>query len=127
MMPRAGSMKEMGEPAYLEKVKKGPVIFMTVRPNEMNFMGKQLGLWFVYCLVVSVFTAYVTGRALGQGAEYMAVFRIAGTVAFASYVLALWQGWIWWGKSLRYMLTSSADGLIYALLTAGAFGWLWPR
>jgi hypothetical protein len=27
-----------------------------------------------------------------------------------------------WGTTLRY----TVDGLVYALLTAGIFGWLWP-
>jgi len=28
-----------------------------------------------------------------------------------------------WGTTLK----SVFDGLVYALFTAGAFGWLWPR
>jgi hypothetical protein len=54
------------------------------------------------------------------------VFRLTSTVAFAGYALALWQGWIWYSRSIRYTLLSTLDGLIYALLTGGVFGWLWP-
>ena len=35
--------------------------------------------------------------------------------------------WIWYRRSLLTTIKSSVDGLIYALLTAGTFGWLWPR
>jgi hypothetical protein len=77
--------------------------------------------------VVGFFAAYVTGRALGPGAHYLEVFRYAGTVAFAGYSLALLQNSIWWNKSWSATLKSVFDGLIYALLTAGTMGWLWPK
>jgi hypothetical protein len=54
------------------------------------------------------------------------VFRFAGTVAFAGYSLALWPQTIWYRRAWTTSLVDG-DGLIYALLTAGAFGWLWPR
>ncbi len=125
-MPYARGTKEMQSPEYLEKQDKGPRIVMTVMPNGSSFMGASLAQWFVYSLVVGVFAAYVAGRALGPGAEYMEVFRFTGTTAFAGYALALLQGSIWWKKSWASTLKSVFDGLIYALLTAGAFGWLWP-
>jgi hypothetical protein len=78
-------------------------------------------------LVVNVFAAYVTGRALGPGAEYLEVFRFVGATTFAGYALALWQNSIWYSKAWGTTLRSTVDGLVYALLSAGVFGWLWPR
>ena len=127
MMPKPASMKDMGTPEFLEKHKKGPVVIMTVLPSGSVGMGKQLGLWFVYSLVVSLFAAYLTGRTHGMGTSYLEIFRTAGTVTFAAYALANWQAWIWYGKSTRTTLIQTMDALIYALLTAGAFGWLWPK
>ncbi|MCH7490780.1 MAG: hypothetical protein IID05_08795, partial [Gemmatimonadetes bacterium] len=49
-----------------------------------------------------------------------------GTVAFAGYGLALLQGSIWFGRKWGATLRSVFDGLVYALVTAGMFGWLWP-
>lgn len=126
-MPRADSMKEMGEPAFIEKMKKGPVLMMTVLPNQPMNMGKSLGLWFMYSLAISAFAAYVTGRTHGFGADYLSVFRVAGAVTFAAYALGSWQAWIWYGRSMRSTIIATLDGLIYALVTAGVFGWLWPR
>jgi hypothetical protein len=60
LLPRANSMKDMQDPAFVEKMKKGPVLFMTVFPTGSFGMGPQLMQWFVYCLVVGVFAAYVT-------------------------------------------------------------------
>jgi len=52
---------------------------------------------------------------------------ILGTVAFAGYALALLQHSIWYHRKWATTFRSMLDGLIYALLTGGTFGWLWPR
>ena len=127
VMPRCNDMKQMKDPAYIEKLNKGPVVLMSVMPAGPHSMGKSLFLWFVYCLVVSVFAAYIAGRALGPGVHYLSVFRFAGATAFIGYSLALWQATIWYKRPLATTLKANLDGLIYALLTAGTFGWLWPR
>lgn len=126
MVPRAASMKEMQAPAFVEKMSKGPVMILTVMRSGRTGMTRELVLWFVYVLVVSLLTAYVASRALAPGADYMQVFRMASVVAFTGYVLALWQMWIWYRRSLGTTLAATLDGLIYGLLTGGVFGWLWP-
>ena len=127
MIPRAANMAEMKTPEFTEKLNKGPVMIVSVVPNGPINMGKTLALWFVYCLIVSYFAAYVAGRALAPGVSYLEVFRFAGATAFIGYSVALWQMWIWYNRSLSITLKATFDGLIYALLTAGTFGWLWPR
>jgi hypothetical protein len=127
MVPRAGGMKEMQAPEFLEKRTKGPVMVMTVMPSGAWGMGKQLVMWFIYSLVVSLFAAYLGSRSLAPGAHYIRVFQIVGATAFIGYALALWQMSIWYQRSLRTTILANVDGLIYALLTAGTFGWLWPR
>jgi hypothetical protein len=119
--------KEMKSPEIQEKYKQGPVGFMTIFPTGPVNMGKFLGLWFVYCLIIGFFTAYVTGRTVTQGANYLSVFRIAGTVAFMAYGLGGLANGIWKGQPWSMVLKECFDGLIYGLLTAGTFGWLWPR
>ena len=127
MVPRASGMQEMRSPAFAEKMNKGPVLVLTVMPNGPMPMGKSLALWFVYSAVVGVFAAYVAGRALPVGAPYLRVFQFAGVAAFLGYSLALWQMSIWYRRAWSTTFKATADGLIYALLTAGMFGWLWPR
>lgn len=117
----------MRAPEFVERRSRGPVMVMTVMPSGAVAMGTNLALWFVYSLLVGVFAAYVAGRALGPGADYLSVFRFAGTTAFAGYSLALLQNSIWFGRSWGATLRSVFDGLLYALVTAGTFGWLWPR
>jgi len=126
ILPRAGSTKEMNSPEFMEKMTKGPVVFMTVIKNGPPSMAGSLVLWFLYSVVISVFAAYIAGRALGPGAHYLAVFRFAGCTAFAGYALALLQNSIWYKRNWGATLKSMFDGLVYALVTAGTFGWLWP-
>ena len=90
-------------------------------------MGPFLVQWFLYLIVIGVFVAYVTGRALGQTADYLSVFRFAGTIAFCCYAVGGWSEAIWFQRSWSTTLKNTFDGLLSAHVTAGTFGWLWPR
>jgi hypothetical protein len=119
--------KEMKSPEAQEKFKRGPVGLMTIFPSGPPAMGKYLGLWFLFCVIVSIFVACLTGRTFVPGTQYMDVFRVAATVAFLGYGASQLQDSIWkgqtWGVTFKHLL----DAVIYALLTAGTFGWLWPK
>jgi hypothetical protein len=127
MIPRPSSMKEMGSPEFKAKAERGPKLVFTVFPNGIMPMGPLLAKWFVYSLGISLVAGYVAGRALPVGADYLHVFRFAGVTAFLGYSGALPHASIWYGKSWGTTLRSTIDGLIYAGLTAGLYGWLWPR
>lgn len=124
--PRAKDMKEMGTPEFIEKMKRGPVAFITVLENAAPNMNKQLILWFLYSIIVGIFAAYVAGRALPTGAHYLSVFRFVGVTAFLGYGLSLIQNSIWYRRGWTSTIKSLFDSLIYALFTAGIFSWLWP-
>ena len=119
-------MKRMQEPEFVEKLKRGPVVIMTVIPNGPITMSKSLVQWFIYTLVVGALAAYVAGATLPAGTSYLSVFRVAGTTAFIAYAAGLWQQSIWYSRPWSTTLKHTFDGLIYALLTGGTFGWLWP-
>ena len=123
--PRAKDMKDMNSTEFIEKMKQGPVGIMTIMENAPPNMGKQLLLWFVYSIIVGIFAAYISGNALPPGSHYLSVFRFAGATAFVGYSLALLQNSIWYKRNWAATLKSMFDGLIYALLTGGIFGWLW--
>ena len=126
-LPRASGMKEMRSPEFKDKMKKGPVAVMTVMPNGMINMTRSLTQWFVFLIVVGIFVAYIASRTLPPGTPYRHVFQIVGATTFIAYSLALCELSIWYRRSWRLTLKGWLDGLIYALLTAGTFGWLWPR
>jgi hypothetical protein len=124
--PRPSSMKELGSAEMAAKFERGPVGMLTVLPSGRPAMGKSLGLWFVYCLVVGVVVAYLTGRTTAAGAGFLGVFRVASTAAFLAYSAALPIDSIWMGRSWSTTLKHVFDGLVYALVTGALFGWLWP-
>lgn len=122
------TMETMNQPEYVAKRSAGPVALVTVMPGGPPTMKRELTGWFIYSLAVSVFTAYVTGRALmGDAAvEYLDVFRFAATTAFLGYGMAQFQESIWWGRSWNTTLKNLFDALVYALVTAGVFGTFYP-
>ena len=127
VLPYAGGMEGLKSDAFKAKVEKGPVGFFTVMDGSaMMNMTKSLVHWFLYSVLVAVVAAYLAGRTLGPGAEYLAVFRVTGAVAFCCYSMALMQRSIWFQQKWSTTAKSMFDGFIYALMTAGAFGWLWP-
>jgi len=125
-IPRCTSMKEMNSPEFKEKMNKGPVAMLTMLESGQPKMAGSLILWFFYLVLVGIFAGYIAGRALPTGAHYLEVFRFVGCTAFAGYSLGLLQESIWYKRNWCATLLSMFDGLLYALLTAGVFGWLWP-
>jgi hypothetical protein len=122
-----GTHKDMKSPAMIEKYKQGPVGMITVFPSGPPAMPKFLGQWFAYTLIIGFFVAYLTGRTVAPGANYLVVFRVAGTAAFLAYGLGNLSNGIWKGQPWGMTLKEVIDGLVFGLLTAGTFGWLWPR
>jgi hypothetical protein len=101
-------------------------VMTVMRPGGMK-LGSSLVQWFLYQLLVTFLCAYVASRTLPPATPYLNVFRVTGTVGFMAYSIAYMHESIWWQRSWSITLKYMMDGLIYALLTAGVFGWLWPR
>ncbi len=111
LFPKPDSPKAMKDPAFLEKWRKGPVGMMTIMKRAATpSMGKPLSFWFLYCVVVGIFAAYIAGRALQPGAPYLSVFRFAGATAFVSHALGLWPNTIWYGRAWTTTLKGNIDG-----------------
>ena len=104
-----------------------PSALLLVRNPGKFEMGKSLGTWFAYNIVIGIFVAYLTGHVLPAGTHYLQVFRVAGTAAFLAYGLRGIPDSAWYGKPWLVTFKDMIDGLVYALLLAGTFGWLWPR
>ena len=119
--------KDMKSPAMTEKYKKGPVGFMTILPSGPPAMPKFLMQWFGYCLLVGFFVAYLAAHTIRFAENYLVVFRVVGTAAFLAYGLGNIVNGIWKGQRWGTVIKEVIDGLVYGLLTAGTFGWLWPR
>jgi hypothetical protein len=127
MVPRPKDMAEMRSPEFEEKRRQGPIMIFTVMAHGPLTMAKNLIGWFIYSVVIGIFTAYVLARTLVIGDTYFHVFRIACVLSFLGYSAALSQMSIWYQRSWSITLKSIFDGLIYAVVTAVTFAWLWPH
>ncbi len=87
-------------------------------------MGRNMGLSF---LVFAFVDAYVASHALGSAPHYRAVFRIVGTVGFMSFAVGPVFNSIWYNRPWRAYAADLIDALLFGLVMAGIFGWLWPR
>jgi hypothetical protein len=105
----------------------GPMASIIVRnPGTFSF-PKTLLLYFVYLVVVCTVVAYLTGVTLGPGTHYLRVFRVAGTAGILAFSFNSIADSIWYGKPWSVTFKIIIDGVIFGLLIAGTFGWLWPR
>ena len=127
VLPHCSDMKDMGKPEMQQKYKDGPVGFLVILPNGAPAMGAALGKWFAYSVLVAFMAAYLASRTLAPGTHYLQVFSVVGAVSFLTYGFGSIQMGIWMGKPWSSVIKDLVDALIYGLLSAGVFGWLWPR
>jgi hypothetical protein len=127
IIPHCADMKEGGSPEMTKKFEEGPNGVLYIQPNGPVKIGPFLGKWLLYSFIVSLVAGYLAKSALAADADYLAVFRVVGTAAWLAYAWSEPADSIWKGKPWAVTIRSLADGLVYALLTAGAYAWLWPR
>lgn len=125
-MPYCSDMKGMGEPAMQARFTNGPVAFVTVFPNGMPKMGKLIGQQMLFFLIGCVLIGGCAAQVLPPGAAPMAVFHLIAPVGFLAFgwgvvPFSIWYGHAW-STTAKYLL----DALIYGLVVAGCFAWLWP-
>lgn len=124
-VPHGGS-ERLKEPEYKEMIERGPIVFMNVLSGSPN-MGKNMALSLVLNLVIATFVAYLLSFTVLPGDSYLHVFRIAGVAGVLAYTSGGLLNDIWFAKPGRAILTATLDGIVFGLIVAGTFGWLWPR
>lgn len=126
MLPTC-KMEDMKKPETQAKFQEGPVGLVTLRANGNINMGTSLLQWFVFCLLVSYFCAYVGVISLASGTDALHVLQLTGTAGIMAYALgALPQG-IWMGEPWKNVSKAVIDGIIYGLITGAIFACLWPK
>ena len=127
MFPAYGDRETAKSPEFLAKWEAGPHGVIQIWGRRPNFV-RNLALTFVFYLVTAYFVAYLTWNAVGVGPDvtYGHVFRIAGVAAILAYLFAAIPNAIWFQKPLAGLFADLVDGVVFGLLTAGAFAGFWP-
>ncbi len=116
---------QMNNPDWQAKLARGPVAFLTVMPTGMRGMGPMLVQSLIYNIVVAIFVGYVASHTVAADADYLAVFRVTGTITFMAYALGQLPDSVWFGRPWKSYGLIVLDALAYAMVTAGIFGWRW--
>ncbi len=119
----AGRATDAASKAKSESGPWGQIVVAAGKPA----MGPMLSAWIVHLLIVGVFIAYVSGLGLAPGTSYLKVFQVSGAAAMLAYGGGVLPKFIWEGKPWSLLPGAVFDAVVYALLTAGTFGWLWPK
>ena len=125
--PFCKEMKDMGSEEMQKKYREGPVGHVTILPNGVPSMGKYLGIWFLWALVIAVVAAFlVVGIFDLHPARARAAAKLFGAITFIAHGFGTVTESIWvgrpWSQSVKYLL----DAALYAIGSAAVFYWLWP-
>ena len=126
MFPGAESKKEWSSPEWIEKANRGPVGLLFIHALGTS-MSKQLTFQGIFVLAISIMAGYMGSASLPPGAEYLEVFQVVGTAAFLAHSAGPFTDAIWYGFSWKMAWVRALEGLLFGVLTAGVFGWLWPQ
>ena len=124
-IPHCLDGKDMQGAETQRRFREGPVAKVIVRGNGLPSMGRPLLLWFLLSLAVAAIAGYTALCAVGPGNAHRGG-HLVGIVTLLAYgVGSVIQG-IWWGAPWRSVLKDLLDALIYAVVSALTFCWLWP-
>ena len=125
MFPNCQDAKDMKSDEFKAKWNAGPWGVITLMPSQPNFAMNLLKTFTAY-LVITIFVAYITAACVPAGAEYLAVFQIAGASAVLGHCMGGMANDFFLGKPTRFIITGFIDGIIFALITAGVIASMWP-
>ena len=105
----------------IEKYKQGPrgLVNLWGLPN----MGRNLGLTFLFFLIIAFVTGYIAWEALGADASFMKVLQIVGAISMLVHCSTGQLNAIWFPKRTIF---DFFDGIVYGIVTGLIFALLWP-
>lgn len=123
LFPYCDDQKQMASAEYKEKVLtrcRGMLILWPTPPN----MAMQILKTLAYFLVAAFLIGYIASIAFPAGETDKAdIFALVFTAGLLCYALSPFPAVFWFRQ---YFAMNIVDGVVYALLTAALFTWLWP-
>jgi hypothetical protein len=114
-------------PEFIPKFERGPSFHMTVMdPGRMN-MGRYMGTWFLFTLLISAIAGWVTGSIVASGGNPRAVFHFSAIITACSYGFGAWPLSIWYHRKWSTAFKGTFDAILYGLATGAVFMWMWPK
>jgi hypothetical protein len=125
-VPYCADPSQMKDPAMQKRYQDGPVGLLTIIPNGPPNMGKYLGLWFVFCFLISFTAGYLARHLLQADSPALEIMRLTGALAFVGYGYGHIMDSIWKGQPWSNTVRGLIDAAIYAIVTGLVFRYLWP-
>ena len=126
-VPHPGSGDYMKSPEYDAKRVAGPVMFLTVVPSGPWNVGKLMGTWFLFVLVVAACVAFFVGTIVPPAGGRHLVFHHVAVITFLSYAMGGAPLSIWYNRKWSTTFKYAVDALLFALATGVIFSMMWPR
>jgi hypothetical protein len=127
VVPYCKDMKDMAGEAMLKKYRDGPVGHFTIGSSGAPKMGKYLGLWFLWTLVVAVAAAFITTQLMGLNpGRARAAAKLVGTVTFIAYGFGSVTESIWMMRPWSTTMKNLLDAALYGLGSGAVFYFFWP-
>jgi Na+/citrate or Na+/malate symporter len=117
----------MKSPEYDAKRDAGPVMWLTVVPSGPWNIGKIMGLWFLFAVVVSASVACVVGTIVPPGGDTHAVFHHVAVITFLTYAMGAVPMSIWYDRNWSTTFKNAVDSLLCAVATGWIFSMMWPK
>jgi hypothetical protein len=124
--PHPRSVEYMKSKEYDAQRDAGPVMFLTVLPTGPWNMGRMMGLWFLYCVVISASVACIVSRVVPPGGHRHAIFHDVAAITFLAHAMAVIPMSIWYNRKWSTTAKTVVDALLYALATGWIFSMMWP-
>ena len=127
VVPFCKEMKEMGSEAMQQKYREGPIGQIVLGPVGAPALGKFLGQWFAWALIVSTAAAYLAARVYGTDHSHaQGAAELVGAVTFMAHGCGSVTESIWsmrpWRSTGKYLF----DAALYGIGAGLVFLWLWP-
>jgi hypothetical protein len=127
VVPYCGDMKAMADEGMQRKYREGPIAHVVIGPNGIPNMGKYLGTWFVWTLIIAAVAGCLAGHAFAPGPIHArSAAKLVAAITFIAHGFGSVTESIWmmrrWSETARHLL----DAALYAAGSGAVFLWLWP-